>query len=103
MSIIWFYVVSCIYQDCPSALRGRSFDTGHSIQTFSQIFFICSMLISRVPDQNGVSQARYIVEIYHSGWEPLIYTFDLYCFITLSEMLTLAGDHKVKGKQNMLI
>ena len=29
--------------------------------------------ISRVPDQNGVSQARYIVEIHHSGWEPSIY------------------------------
>ena len=24
---------------------------------------------SRVPDQNGVSQARYIVEIHHSGQE----------------------------------
>ena len=29
--------------------------------------------ISRVPDQNGVSQARYIVEIHHSGRKPLIY------------------------------
>ena len=25
--------------------------------------------ISRVPDQNGISQACYIVEIYHSGLE----------------------------------
>ena len=30
--------------------------------------------ISRVPDQNGVSQARNIVEMYHSGQEPLICT-----------------------------
>ena len=29
-------------------------------------------LISRVPDQDGVSQAWYIVEIHHSGWEPSI-------------------------------
>ena len=29
--------------------------------------------ISRVPDQNGVSQAGYIVEIYHSGRKPSIY------------------------------
>ena len=29
-------------------------------------------IISRVSNQNGVSQARYIVEIYHSGWKPLI-------------------------------
>ena len=28
--------------------------------------------ISRVPDQNGVSQAWYIVEIYHSGLKPSI-------------------------------
>ena len=31
----------------------------------------------RVPDQNGVSQAWYIVEMHHSGWEPLIYSFSL--------------------------
>ena len=29
--------------------------------------------ISRVPDQNGVSQAWYIVEIRHSGRKPSIY------------------------------
>ena len=30
------------------------------------------MFISRVPDQSGVSQVCYIVEIYHSGLEPSI-------------------------------
>ena len=30
-------------------------------------------IISRVPDQNGVSQAWYIVEIHHSGRKPSIY------------------------------
>ena len=30
--------------------------------------------ISRVPDQNGVSQAWYIVEIYHSGRKPSIFS-----------------------------
>ena len=30
-------------------------------------------LISRVPDLNGISQACYIVEIYHSGLEPSIW------------------------------
>ena len=29
--------------------------------------------ISRVPDQNGVSQIWYIVEIHHSGWKPSIW------------------------------
>ena len=28
--------------------------------------------ISRVPGQNGVSRAWYIVEIHHSGWKPSI-------------------------------
>ena len=28
--------------------------------------------VSRVPDQNGMSQACYIVKIYHSGPEPSI-------------------------------
>ena len=32
-----------------------------------------SSLISRASDQNGVSQARYIVEIHHSGWKPSIF------------------------------
>ena len=31
------------------------------------------MCIQRVPDQNGVSQECYILEIYHSGLEPSIY------------------------------
>ena len=29
--------------------------------------------ISRVPDQNGVPQAWFIVEIHHSGRKPSIY------------------------------
>ena len=32
----------------------------------------CVSSISRVPDQNGVSQAWYIEEIHHSGWKPSI-------------------------------
>ena len=28
---------------------------------------------SRVPDQNDISQVCYIVEIYHSGFEPWKY------------------------------
>ena len=35
------------------------------------IYFLLKASISRVPDQNGVSQACYIVEIFHSGSEPL--------------------------------
>ena len=31
------------------------------------------MYILRVPDQNSMSQACYIVKIYHSGPEPSIY------------------------------
>ena len=31
------------------------------------------MYISRVPDQNGVSQEWYIVEIFHSGWKSSIF------------------------------
>ena len=41
--------------------------------------FICPYhqwsIISRVPDQNGISQACYIVMIYHSGQEPSISSF----------------------------
>ena len=36
--------------------------------------------IPRVPNQNGVSQAWYIVEIYHSGWKSLI------CCLTILNM-----------------
>ena len=41
---------------------------------------LCSFLIhmssiSRVPDQNGVSQAWYIVEIHHSGRKPSIWIY----------------------------
>ena len=44
--------------------------------------------ISRVPDQNGVSQAWYIVEIHHSGREPSIYTkLWQYCdFVSLQQL-----------------
>ena len=38
---------------------------------------VCSLCTSRVPGQNGISQACYIVEIYHSGPEPS--TFILHC------------------------
>ena len=31
------------------------------------------LIISRVPDQKGISQACYIVEIYHSGLELSIF------------------------------
>ena len=36
----------------------------------NQLFLMFN--ISRVPDQNGVSQAWYIAEIHHSGRKPLI-------------------------------
>ena len=36
----------------------------------------------RVPDQNGISQACRIVEIYHSGPEPSIYTEQLPSLVT---------------------
>ena len=35
-------------------------------------YIICVTNISRIPEQNGVSEAQYIVEIRHSGPEPLI-------------------------------
>ena len=38
-------------------------------KTVNQKIMIC---ISRVPDQNGIFQACYMVEIYHSGLEPSI-------------------------------
>ena len=40
--------------------------------TMKQVNY-CAPQISRVPDQNGVSQAGYIVEIHHSGREPSIF------------------------------
>ena len=40
---------------------------------FVFVFLSClSKYILRVPDQNGISQTCYIVEIYHSGLERLI-------------------------------
>ena len=41
----------------------------HMLQT--EVDVTCYIL--RVPDQHGVSQARYIVEINHSGQKPLIF------------------------------
>ena len=40
------------------------------------------MYISRVSDQNGVSHLYNMLEIYHSGPEPLIYMFDYRGFPT---------------------
>ena len=37
---------------------------------FEYVCLCGCMYISRVPEQNGVSQAWYIVKIYHSGWKP---------------------------------
>ena len=37
--------------------------------------------ISRVPVQNSVSQAWYMVEIHHSGWEPLICADQFICHV----------------------
>ena len=33
--------------------------------------------LSRVPDQNGISEAFYVVEIYHSSPEPSLRTMSL--------------------------
>ena len=52
------------------------------------------MHISRVPDQNGTSQAWYIVEMHHSGREPSIW----YTYI-LSYMYALACRARPKSKQ----
>ena len=35
-------------------------------------FHLHGWCILRVPDQNGISQAYYFVEIYHSGPDPFI-------------------------------
>ena len=40
---------------------------------------LTDQLILRVPNQNGVSQALYMVEMYHSGQKPLFLTI-LYAF-----------------------
>ena len=51
--------------------------------------------ISRVPDQSGISQACYIVEIYHSGLEPSIYQ----CIYRLNSFTDEGGeDRSTKGK-----
>ena len=58
--------------------------------------------MSRVPDQNGVSQAWYIAETHHYSRKPSICTINFYHFIPLSLTLTLPGGHKVSTKQNLL-
>ena len=46
--------------------------------------FVCACCyISRVPDQNGLSQICYVVEIYHSGLESSILYFD--CVVMLGD------------------
>ena len=50
----------------------------------------CCVYISRVPDQNGASQARYIVEIHHSSWEPSIYVV---CFGVVDMLMVFRLAH----------
>ena len=51
--------------------------------------------ISRVLDQNGVSQAWYIVEIHHSARKPSIYMYVcMYIFLTDAKMPTFHLDWK---------
>ena len=54
-------------EDIPSRVSTSSPLKPH----FRQCLFTALTRSSRVPDQNGVSQAWYIVEIYHSGPKPL--------------------------------
>ena len=76
VSNIWIYVMSCVQPaSWPAILRGRNFNTGHSMQTFQSLFFIPAMLIG---------------------------TIDFYHFLPLSLALTLPGSHKVSAKQNLL-
>ena len=43
--------------------------------------YLLNTYISRVPDQNGISQACYLVEIYHSGPRPSIFVRStLFCY-----------------------
>ena len=54
--------------------------------------------ILSVPDQNGVSQAWYIVQIHHSGQKPLIYT--QWKSFNFSNQLKLLGSHADKTKEH---
>ena len=59
-----------------------------------------SISIMRVPDQNGVSQAWYIVEIHHSGRKPSIYihvkcvTWPLTCAELTAAILSMGQDKR---------
>ena len=52
-------------------------------------FYICFL---RVPDQNIISRLHNMLEIYHSGPEPLI------CFTFLNLYLFSATEHVLHGK-----
>ena len=66
------------YTACISPTLNCSFDHEHTgsqsdwlLPTLNTAQPDFDWVKSRVPDQNGISQALYIVEIYHSGPEPL--------------------------------
>ena len=56
-----------------------------------QIISVIPADISRVPDQNGVSQACYIVKIHHSGPEPAIWKPNFGDFQLIAKLLVCLG------------
>ena len=77
MSNTWINVVSC---DCPvgqslSICNGKNSNIGQCVANTLTKYFIPAMLM---------------------------HTFDLYQFLPFPQTLTLAGGHKLSGKQNLL-
>ena len=64
---------------CKTHSQGQSRQAMHWLarQVISWSFWA---IISRVSDQNGVSLLYIMLEIHHSGWEPLIYSLKMHRF-----------------------
>ena len=67
----------------------QNLKAGMHFNVYDPIRFKLIMIISWVYDQNGVSQARYLVEIHHSGWKPSICNFELNILMLLLMTWTL--------------
>ena len=56
---------------CPVVSQGLHPPQSHLVEGI--FAWMWHWFLSRVPDQNGASQAWYIVEIHHSGWKPSLF------------------------------
>ena len=77
---LWWYISRVPVQNGISWLYIQGCQFSVIFRFFLFFFGPIRSPISGVPDQNGVSQAWYIVEIHHSGRKPSISSFSFWTF-----------------------